>query len=222
MALVRRLPFTLFVLLTLVVVALWQGSMPGELSPAATLRWGFGSHNLWEVRLISLLTAPFFVGNPLMLLGNVVLLVCSLAVYEWLAGTWRAALVYGITHLLGFVAAAVVGIVPWFWPLLSFGQDVALGSHVGPSAGALGCAGGWVSCLPARFRWLVFLAILTGLIGKLVLFPDPFADLAGLVAFPAGFALGLLLGQPRRLSRGDQTQPRPVFTSGLHRGERWP
>ncbi len=175
--------------LVIIAVALAHGVLWAELSSVAQQRWGFGLHNLWEGRLYTPFTAPFFVRNLTMLLGILLLIGYSIGIYEWLAGTRRALLLYWVTNVLGMLLAAGLAVVPLYWVGSPLGRELALMSDVGPSAGGLGCIGGWVDRLPDRYRRWVFLAVMAYLIGKLVLFPELFADTAHLFAFPMGFAL---------------------------------
>lgn len=186
----RRLPFTLFMELAIIGVAVAHGAVLGELSPAAKTRWGFGLHDLWEGRLYTTVTSTFFVRDLRMFLGILLLIGYSLGVYEWLAGTRRALFVYWSTNILATLLAAWLLVAPlYYWAGTPLGRELALMSDVGPSAGALGCIGGWVYRLPDRFRRRVFLGILVYLVGKLTLFREPFADATHLIAFPLGFVL---------------------------------
>lgn len=187
--LIRRLPFTLFMELAIIGVALAHGAVVGELSSVAQLHWGFGLHNLWEGRFYTLFTAPFFVRDLRMFLGILLFVGYSIGIYEWLAGTRRAMLLYWVTNVLGLLLAAGLAIAPLYWAGTLLGRELAFMSDVGPSAGGLGCIGGWVRRLPDRYRTLMFLAMMLYLVGKLAFLPEPFSDAAHLIAFPLGFVL---------------------------------
>jgi len=187
---IRRLPFTLFMEATIIGVAVANGAVLGELSLASQLRWGFGLHSLWEGRWYALFTAPFFVRNLRMFLGILLFIGYSVGVYEWVAGARQAVLLYWITNILGLLLAAVLVVAPLYSAGMALGKEWALRSDVGPSAGGLGCIGGWVSHLPDHYRRWVFLAVMVYLIGKLAFFPELFADAAHLITFPLGFLAG--------------------------------
>lgn len=69
--------------------------------------------------------------------------VYSIGVYEWLAGTRQALLLYWVTSVLGMLLAARLAVAPLYWGGTPLGHEVALMSDVGPSAGGLGYIGGW-------------------------------------------------------------------------------
>lgn len=190
MHLIRRLPFTIFMEVVIIGMAVANGAVLGELSPATQLRWGFGLHSLWESRWYTLFTAPFFVRNLRMFLGILLFMGYSVGVYEWVASTRQAVFLYWITNILGLVLAAALVVAPLYSAGMALGKEWALKSDVGPSAGGLGCIGGWVSHLSDRYRRWVFLAVMVYLIGKLAFSPELFADAAHLITFPLGFLVG--------------------------------
>jgi hypothetical protein len=187
--LARRLPFTLMMEAAIVAIAATQGALAGGLSLEKQQRWGFGLHSLWEGRWHTLISEPFFVRDVRQLLGIVLLVAYSVGMYEWVAGTRQALLLYWATNVAGLALAAVVVVWPLYLMGLPMARTVAFFSDVGPSAGGLACIAGWVRNLPLRHRrWLVP-AILMYLIAKLLFFPELFADSAHLMTFPLGYAL---------------------------------
>jgi hypothetical protein len=124
-----------------------------------------------------------------MFLGIVLLVGYSVAIYEWFAGSGQALIVYWVTNTVGLLLAAVVFVWPLYRAGSPMGQEVAQLSDVGPSAGGLGCIGGWVGCLPQRYRRWLFAIVLTYLGAKLAFLPELFADSAHLIAFALGFFL---------------------------------
>jgi len=193
MAFVRRLPFTLFMELAIIVVALTHNVVLGDLRLAVELRWGFGPQNLRDGRLYTLVTAPFFVRNLRMFLGILLFVGYSVGIYEWVAGTRRALLLYWSTNIgVWTLAAALIAV--WLSSTTTpQGHSLMLLTDVGPSVGGMGCVGGWVNQLPRRYRPWAFFGLLAYLAGKLALNPEPFADTAHLIVFPVGFALDHLL-----------------------------
>jgi hypothetical protein len=193
MRIARRLPFTLLMELSIAGVAVAERAVLGKLSPTSQRRWGFGLHNLWERRFYTAFTAPFFVRDLHMLLGILLLIGYSIGILEWKAGTRKTLLIYWCTNVLSLWLAALLVVAPSYRAGTAQGTATAFLSDVGPSAGGLGCIGGWVRYLPDRYRHRFFWIILAYLLGKLLLFPELFADSAHLVAFPMGYLLATRL-----------------------------
>ncbi|MBM4431753.1 MAG: hypothetical protein FJ026_15625, partial [Chloroflexi bacterium] len=156
----RRLLFTFLMGLSITAVAIAEGAVLGRLSPTSQLRWGFGLHNLWEQRWYTAFTAPFFVRDLRMLPGILLLVGYSIGVLEWKAGTRQAVLIYWCTNVLGLWLAALLVVAPLYRAGTAQGTAAAFLSDVGPSAGGLGCIGGWVRHLPNRYRHWFFWIIL--------------------------------------------------------------
>lgn len=182
------------------VVAVVDGAILGRLSRATQEQWGFGLHDVWQGRFYTAITSTFFVRDLRMFVGILLLIGYSVGIYEWLAGTRRALLLYWVTNVGGFLLATLLVVGPLYWAGTIIGYELAFINEVGPSAGAFGCIGGWVNHLPARYRRWAFVGITVGLAGKLVLFPEPFADTVHLIAFSLGFTLdGRLWGNARHV-----------------------
>jgi hypothetical protein len=188
LSVVRRERFTLFMSVALLVVAVFQGTLVADTAPAVILYWGFGLHNLWDGRLYTLIVSTFLVRQPWEVLGGILLVAVSVGVYEWMVGTRNSLLLYWSTNLTAPVLAALLFLWPHYLAGTSLGVKLAALSDVGPSAGALGCLGGWVGRLPARYRTWVAIAVLALLVAKLALFTDLIPDSSHLVGFVAGLA----------------------------------
>jgi hypothetical protein len=187
----RRFAYTIFMEAAILLVALNGGVVTGKLSAAAASRWGFGFHNLWEGKFYTLLSAPFLVRNLGMLVGILLFLAVSVGIYEWYAGSQKTISVYWLTNLAAFLGAGLIGYI-LYRSGSALGRDIFFKSDVGPSAGAFGCIGAWTKRSRPCRSW-VFYGILAYLLGKLVIFPEFFSDLAHLIAFPLGYALDGLM-----------------------------
>jgi phosphatidylglycerol lysyltransferase len=173
----------------IISVAVTHGAVLGELSPATKQQWGFGLHDFGEGRSYTIITSTFFVRDLRMLTGILLLIGYSIGIYEWVAGTRRALLLYWSTNILATFLASWLLVALLNYAGSPLGRELAFMSDVGPSAGALGAIGGWVDRVPYRYRRWLFPTIMIYLMGKLALLPEPLADTIHLVAFPLGFAL---------------------------------
>jgi len=189
----KRVPFTLAMVVAMLAVAIFQGTLAENTAPAVILYWGFGLHNLWDGRLYTLVVSTFLVHEPWELLGGILLLIGTLGVYEWIVGTRRSFVLYWSANLVAPVLSALLFLWPHYLAGTSFGLQLAALSDVGPSAGALGCLGAWVARLPGRYRTGALILILAALIGKMALFLDLDSDATHLVGFAVGLGLDRLL-----------------------------
>jgi hypothetical protein len=192
---VQRLPFTIALVLLLVFMALVTET---HIKPL-TLDWlnmlGFGAHDLWYLRLERLFTSAVVTQGGRGFWGALGMLVFSVGLAEWLAGTRKALLTFIGVHLLTLVIEALlIGLAQPF----NNGQVLALFGvrDVGPSAGYFGCLGLVCASLAHPWRWLSAGVIMAFLVGALILptsgnEPDLTslsANFAHLLAFPLGFA----------------------------------
>jgi hypothetical protein len=192
---VRRLPFTIAIVLLLVFMALVTETHVKPL----TLDWlnvlGFGAHDLWYLRLERLFTSAVVTQGGRGFWGALGMLAFSVGLAEWLAGTWKTLLTFIGIHLLTLVVEALlIGLAQPF----NNGQVLALFwvRDVGPSAGYFGCLGLACASISPPWRWLSAGVIMAFLVGAFILptsgnEPDLTslsANFAHLLAFPMGFA----------------------------------
>ncbi len=126
-----------------------------------------------------------------MLTVMVLFVLASVGVYETLAGTRRAMLVFWAANVatLLLIAGMVV------WPMRLAGVpptwDWAPSGDVGASFGGFGCLGAWVVGLPSkRTRLLILGTVAGGNVVKYMMYPELFGDAGHLVALIVGIVLG--------------------------------
>jgi hypothetical protein len=191
----RRLTFTLVMCGGLLIMAVLSGSLTHPLSPAWQDRLGFASSDLftwgWERIFTSAMVTSG--GKWFWLPFGLMLILTSVA--EWLAGTRRTALAFWIAHLGATVGESLLtGVVVQFSSSSLLSQLHSL-RDVGPSAGYFGCIGLITAYFPRPWKYLVGLAVITGLIGGMVYSAqhgaaiDVSAGLAHLLAFPIGWSV---------------------------------
>jgi hypothetical protein len=197
----HRLPFTLFMLVILSLIALLTETHNAMLSNAWLARLGFAPYDLWELRFERLVTSAVVTYGGRVFWEAVFMILLSVGLAEWWTGTRRAFLTFLGVHLLVLTAESLLLALPLrVWGGAS-GEAASLARDVGPSAGYFACLGLACACLPRKWSWISLWLILAGLVAAFFLPPGPgedilvkrFADIAHLLAFPLGW-LSLRIG----------------------------
>ena len=199
-SILRRLPFTIALVLLLIFMALVTETHIKPLTQDWLNLLGFGAHDLWYLRLERLFTSAVVTQGGRGFWGAIGMLAFSVGLAEWLAGTKKTLLTFIGVHLLTLVIEALlIGLAPSF----NNGQALALFwvRDVGPSAGYFGCLGLACASLTQPWRWLSAGFVIAFLIGAIILsilsnsgnatdLTSLSANIAHLMAFPLGFGSG--------------------------------
>jgi lysylphosphatidylglycerol synthetase-like protein (DUF2156 family) len=165
-----RLPFTAS-LLAVMLLANWaSGSLTHSVAGSGLLEHvGYGVEPLRHGQFDTLLTSIPFALYPWMLATIAFLVLIGIAPFEMLAGWKRAAVVFFVSQIGGYLLAALLV----SWPLaalgVGWGRYLASARDVGPSAGAFGCLAALVWLLPRRWRLPGGIALFVYLLGFLLL-----------------------------------------------------
>jgi len=202
-----RVPYlaTAALLTGLVVAALVTETTTGRLTAQWLARVGFAPRDLWELDLGRLFTSALVTHGPRVLAGALLMTAVSMGLAEHRAGPGRATAVFWGVHLATVVGMAIV-VTPLHAAVQSrVTEGLVTLRDVGPSAGYFGALGFGLSLSRGRLAnvvigfvllWLVF-----SLMGWVHLSPPlpqkHSADLAHLIAFPLGLALGRGLDRTR-------------------------
>ncbi|MCB9155897.1 MAG: hypothetical protein H6645_02130 [Caldilineaceae bacterium] len=135
MLLWRKIPFTLVIFASILLLGIVLGSVRGYLAPAIEQQWGFGLHNLWDGRPYTIVTSVFLTRRPFMVLGMVTVVGSIVGVYEWLVGWRRALLLFWTTDFLSKLMASLLVVWPLYLAGTEMGRSMALSSDIGASAG---------------------------------------------------------------------------------------
>ena len=189
LAIIRRVPFTLVMLLGIIIVAFITGATNAQLTPDVLNRWGFSLSDLWQGGWYSLVTEVLFTHSPFMFWGILALVICSIGIYEWQAGTRQACLLYWITDVGGTLIVSLALVLPLYLARTDLGMSLAFSGDVGMSGGGFGSLGGWIHRLPGPVRKRAFAVMALYLILHLFIITDLFSDILHLVTFPVGFWL---------------------------------
>ena len=207
------MPFTLFMMLGILLVTTASRSLLHPLRPELLDRWGFGLNALRNLEFYRLLTAPFEVYHPYMVITISASMLLAVGACEVVLGTRRTVLA-----AWGSILAGYVGTYLLLWPATTAGWPwaVRMTSHadVGASAMIFGALGALVPNLPRAYRQRAFWAVWIYLVGMLVL-EFKVWDINHLLAYP----VGLLIGGSRMRGRGETWLP-SVPTIRLGRRER--
>jgi hypothetical protein len=192
---VGRLPFTLIMVVVLLVVAWWTNSYFQELTREWVNRLGFAPRDIWLLRWWRLILSAFVTSGRVTFWFALGMVALTSGVAEWKTGTLRVALTFWGVHLVTLVLEGLIFSFPM--RQLGFEQAHALffSRNVGPSAGYMGCLGLITTFLPKPWRFVAFGIVLSYLLVALFL-PSRARispaielsdDLAHLIAYPLGF-----------------------------------
>jgi hypothetical protein len=187
------------------LTGLASGTWAHQLPAQVLHRWGTGLHQLLHGRVWTLLTGGAFSHGPFMYWALILALIpLGVGVYEWIAGTRNALLVYWATDLGGSLAVAFGLILPLSLLGDAVGHELLHMRDVGMSGGGFGCIGALVHRLPPQKRRLAAGLGVAYLLARLATLTDVRADALHLLAFAGGFLLdgrfGHADGDPRRRS----------------------
>jgi hypothetical protein len=203
---IRRLPFTLIMVILLILVAWWTNSTFQELTREWVNRLGFAPRDLIFFRWERLVLSAVVTSGGLTFWLALGMVAFTSGVAEWKAGTLRTALTFWGIHLITLVVEALIFSMQLGEPGLTQARALFYSRDIGPSAGYMGCLGLITTFLPKPWRWLVFGAILVYLVVALALPAGTGAsqaikltdDLAHLIAYPLGFASAYLFEIKRK------------------------
>jgi len=199
-AVLRRVPFTLTMLLLLILVAWLTDTQTGHLSTAWLNRLGFAPRDLLILNWEHLVTSVLVTVGGRVFWEAVLMIALATGSSEWMLGSLRAIIGFWGVHLVTLLIVSLLLAYPLHWAGFSIGSALVVARDVGPSAGYFGSLGLVVSQLPGRWRWLLFGVIWAGLIWALVNSPlggagaivSLSANLAHAFAFPLGLLSGFL------------------------------
>ncbi|MEC9196716.1 MAG: hypothetical protein VX974_03830 [Pseudomonadota bacterium] len=167
--------------------------LPGGQTEAA-LKFGISLEALLEGEIWRLVTASLLTHDVPMFLRQVAFAALAIGLFEWRNGTRRAAATFWGIDILGTVLLFALVIGPY--DLLMADPESAMRQvyDVGISGGAFGILGALTRDFSGR-HWVIVTALgLTAIVTKLVLWPEPIADLLHLITF----ALGAMIPAARR------------------------
>ena len=184
----RRIPFTLALALTLFVTTTVTGTLLRSIRSDELARWGFGAADLAHGHWLHLVLATFQIIDPYVALSMLATVLALVGACEYRLGTVRTVPVYALAHVAGWLATMAVAKI-FAAHGSEWGTRLVAERDVGASAGAIGALGAWLMYFPPRLRaWsasmcAVFLAVAFG--------GDVHAwDVAHAAAFVVGVAMG--------------------------------
>ena len=213
--LLRRTPFTITLVLLMLVIAAATGTL---FSPAADKPWfsdvATGLPAFAEGRWWTILTSPFFVDHPFVFLTLAPLVIGGVGWAEWKFGSLRTMGLFLAGHIVGVLGAAgILALVVqtnWAWAVrLSETYDV------GPSCGAFTALVFAIATLPApwRLRGRIIIVICISLS---VPYPGRLYDLEHAVAMVAALiASGWLPAFRHPAGRPSEREWRLIGFAGL-------
>ena len=193
----RRIPFSLCMVVLLLLVAWWTQSYFQELAREWVNQFGFAPRDFWFLRWERLILSAFATSGGSIFWFAFAMVAFTSGLIEWTTNSWKAALTFWGIHLATLVLESLLFLLPLHQ--LGFPQARALffSRDVGPSAGYMGSLGFVTTYLPKPWRWIAFGGVLGFLVISLFLPPRAgetqavklAADMAHLIAYPLGWLL---------------------------------
>jgi len=204
---IRRIPFTLVMLVLLLLVAWGTHSYFQELAREWVTRLGFAPRDFWFFRWERLILSALVTSGGTIFWFALAMVAITSGFAEWKTDSWRAAITFWGIHLMTLVLESLLFLLPLHQLGFSQARAVFYTRDVGPSAGYMASLGLVTTFLPKPWRWWVFGGVLIFLIVALTLPSRPAetqavklaADMAHLIAYPSGWMSAYLF--KRKTSR---------------------
>jgi len=194
----RRIPFTLAMLVAILLAALATNPSFGRISEVWIQRLGYAPRDLFHLRLDRLVTSVLLITNARSYAQAFLTIGLVGGACEWVTGTRLIAAVFWGTTLIATIAESVLVAAPLYALGSSFGESLYVTRDIGASASYFGCTGLACALLPKPWRWVAAGLVLAFLLSTFVL-PTPVSThtpvrwmdgIAHLIAFPLGLVSG--------------------------------
>ena len=197
MSCVARIPFTIILLMVLIVAGIYGRTHMGPIDERVHGDFGHSPQLLWAGGVYRLITSPLLTAGGVRFYASLFMLGIAVGWAELQFGFWKTLLVFVGIHLttllimFGGIALALSLIESHRGHLLWYARDV------GPSAGYYGCLGLAITSLSPQIRTVALVTIISILAIRLgwsaYHLPEEgrvlSADIAHLIAFPLGTLL---------------------------------
>ena len=193
--LIKRVPFTLCMVVILLIVAGATHSIFQDLARNWITHLGFAPRDFWLFRWERLFISALVTQGGTTFWFALVMVAFTSGVTEWKSGSLRAIITFWAVHLVTLIFESALFLLPLHRLGFPAARAVFFSRDVGPSAGYMGSLGYIVTYLPKPWRRIVFAVILTILVVSLFVPPRPGQtlaikladDMSHLIAFPLGW-----------------------------------
>lgn len=203
---IRRLPFTITILVCLVLAALLTNTILQEITRHWLNRAGFSASDLWYWRLERLITSAFVTSGKLVFWEALFLVALFVGMAEWMTGWKQTAATFWGVHIFSLVLFSVI-MALMAHQFRYIGLEASeIARDVGPSAGYFACLGLVSARIRYPWNWVSAGVILLFFLVS-VFIPAPAsdgaaikfsADMVHLIAFPTGWASSFLIKKRKR------------------------
>lgn len=191
----RGFPFAVALTVLIAAIATATGAWSRRISPHILEEFGYSTQDLWSGRPWTLVTSIFLTSRPAMSWIIMVFAPLSIGLYEWLAGTRRAMIVFFAGDVLATLLLSLLVILPLYLAGLHAGAQWALERDVGMSAGGFAVVGASIALAPQRWRLLLLGGVCALVAVKMVIAAEPVADLVHVFGLILGFTGQLWFGR---------------------------
>ena len=190
-AVIRRSAFTLSLVVAILAVTTATGTLINPITPDQLAHWGISAADIAHGRWLPLLTAPFQVFRPYMLLSILAITLAFVGACEWRLRTRTVAAVWTLSHVAGYVVGSAI-ILLFARAGVGWASELVSQPDVGASNGAIGAAGALMVFMPRRAQafsiWVMLTYLVVAFLGEIHVW-----DLSHPVAFACGLGAGSLL-----------------------------
>jgi hypothetical protein len=199
--LIKRLPFTICMVVILLVVAWATHSYFQVLAQNWINRLGFAPRDFWLFRWERLALSALVTQGGTTFWFALAMVAVTSGLVEWKKGSLWAFATFWVVHLVTLFLESALFLLPLHRLGFTAARAVFFSRNVGPSAGYMGSLAVVFTFLPKPWRWLAFSIILVALVVSLLIPPRPDQspaiklsdDIAHLIAFPLGWLLASLI-----------------------------
>lgn len=195
-----RFKMTIAFLAIMVLANYYTGSWSTVLPKIHLQQFGISLDTVSNGELGRLFTSTFLSHHSGMFVRQIFLAAFSIGIHEWHFGWLKTLVIFTSVNLLSTLGLFVL--LPIF-----FSQnltEVSSQFDVGMSAGGFGLIGSLTFGIFGKQKFQLLFVVFSGLLLKLIFFPDVIADSVHVMAFPMGFGIAWLLSiklkttQPKR------------------------
>ncbi len=197
MALTRRFPFTISLLLLVFVGSFWTHGLAGQLPAIWSLNFGFAPRHFASGDLLRVITSVVLTHDKLHLALACTMILFVVGSSEQMIGTLNTFLTFSLSHLISILAFAIGISLLHEWHLGQTVSTLYSFHDVGPSAGYYGCLGRILLVSELRYKQLIIVGVVVVLLARSFIsfsqMPQSQASLSANIVHILAFSIGMIV-----------------------------